>query len=116
MKKKVLIPLTAVVLLLAVVLVYLGYEKKHTFTLSENTAAEAAQIMDEQIQPVSGTVKVSGDCDTSVEFTDIKTGKKYLVGYITPGITEKIKLEKNNWYTVKAKGNITLTPVNVRVE
>ena len=61
-------------------------------------------IKSEQIQPLFGTVKVSGDCDTDVVFTDMETGEKYVVGYITSGVSEKIKLEKGKWYTVAGGG------------
>lgn len=71
-------------------------------------------IKSEQIQPLFGTVKVSGDCDTDVVFTDMETGEKYVVGYITSGVSEKIKLEKGKWYTVAGGGNLVISPVNVR--
>ena len=35
-----------------------------------------------------------------VVFTDIETGEKYVIEYITSGVSEKIKLEKGKWYTV----------------
>lgn len=73
-------------------------------------------IKSEQIQPLFGTVKVSGDCDTDVVFTDIETGERYVVGYITSGVSEKIKLEKGKWYTVAGGGNLVIGPVNVRIE
>ena len=68
------------------------------------------------IQPLWGTVKVSGDCDTEVVFTDVETGEKYRIGYITQGVTERIKLERGKWYKVAGGGNLTLNPVNIRVE
>jgi hypothetical protein len=87
-------------------------QRTHTFTLADrNTATKS-----EQIQPVFGTVKVSGDCDTDVIFTNIETGEKHVIGYITSGMTETIKLERNNWYQVECGGNITLSPVNIRIE
>ena len=58
----------------------------------------------------------SGDCDTAVIFTDIETGETYTVGYITSGVSEKIKLQKGKWYTVEGAGNITVSPVNIRIE
>ena len=70
----------------------------------------------EEIQPILNTVKVSGDSDTSVIFTDVETNEQYVVGYITHGITEKIKLKKGSWYKVEARGKITLYPVKVRIE
>ena len=70
----------------------------------------------EQIQPLFGTVRVSGDSDTDVVFTDVETGEKYTIGYITHGMTEKIKLERGRWYSVAGSGNLTVKPINVRVE
>ena len=91
---------------------YFYIQNKHIFTLSN----DEGMIKSEQIQPLFGTIKVSGDCDTDVIFTDVETGKEYIVGYITSGITETIKLEKGKWYTVEARGNIKLRPINVRIE
>ena len=51
-----------------------------------------------------------------VVFTDIETGEKYVVGYITSGVSEKIKLEKGKWYTVAGGGNLVIGPINVRIE
>ena len=70
----------------------------------------------EQIQPVFGVVKVSGDCDTDVIFTDAETGETYTIGYISPGMSGKIKLQKGKWYRVDGVGNITIKPVNLRIE
>ena len=104
--------LCAIVAFLAVLLICSSIRKRHTFTLSHSEGT----IKAEQIQPLRGTVKVSGDCDTDVVFTDVETGKQYIIGYITHGMTEKIKLEKNKWYKVEGEGNLTMSPVNVRVE
>lgn len=54
----------------------------------------AASLTEEQIQPVFGVVRVSGDCDTDVVFTDVETGKTYTIGYITSGVSEKNKVTK----------------------
>ena len=62
------------------------------------------------------SVKVSGDSDTDVVFTDTETGEQYIIGYITHGVTEKINLEKDKWYKVEGRGNLILHPVNIRVE
>lgn len=97
---------------LAVILIYSNIQKSHTFTLSN----DGGTIKSEQIQPLLGTVKVSGDSDTDVIFTDVDTGEKYVVGYITSGVSEKIKLEKGKWYTVAGGGNLVISPVNVRIE
>jgi hypothetical protein len=51
-----------------------------------------------------------------VVFTDVETGEKYRIGYITQGVTERIKLERGKWYKVAGGGNLTLNPVNIRVE
>ena len=94
------------------VMIYINIQRNHTFTLSDDEGT----IKTEQIQPLWGTVKVSGDCDTDVVFTDVETGEKYRIGYITQGVTERIKLERGKWYKVAGGGNLTLNPVNIRVE
>ena len=104
--------LCAIALFAVAILVYANFQKKHTFVLVN----DEGMIKSEQIQPLFGTVKVSGDCDTDVVFTDMETGEKYVVGYITSGVSEKIKLEKGKWYTVAGGGNLVISPVNVRVE
>ena len=94
------------VLIVGSVLFYRYFENSNTITISGT----------EQIQPILNTVKVSGDSDTSVIFTDVETNEQYVVGYITHGVTEKIKLKKGSWYKVEARGKITLYPVIVRDE
>lgn len=94
------------------VAIYINIQRSHTFTLSNDEGT----IKTEQIQPLWGTVKVSGDSDTDVVFTDIETGEQYIIGYITHGMTEKINLEKDKWYKVEGWGNLTLYPVSIRVE
>lgn len=111
MKMKRLV-LCAIVAFLIVLLICSIIQKKHTITLSNGEGI----IKAEQIQPLWGTVKVSGDCDTDVVFTDVETGEKYKIGYITQGVTERIKLERGKWYKVVGRGNLTLNPVNIRVE
>lgn len=95
------------VVFVVVILSYAGIRRTHTFTLTSNA---------EQIQPLFGTVSVKSDCDTDVVFTDIETGETYTIGYITSGVTEKIKLEKDRWYTVESAGKLTIGPINVRIE
>ena len=97
---------------LAGILAYSAIQRNHNFTLSN----EDGGVKAEQIQPLFGTVKVSGDMDTDVVFTDVETGEKYTIGYITHGMTEKIKLERGRWYSVAGSGNLTVKPINVRVE
>ena len=111
MKAKRIILCVAVVFL-AGILIYSAMQRKHTFTLSNGEGSVKA----EQIQPLFGTVKVSGDKDTDVVFTDVETGEQYTIGYITHGVTEKINLEMGKWYRVEGGGNLTVKPVNVRVE
>lgn len=101
MKKIILI-----VLIVGSVLFYRYFENSNTITISGT----------EEIQPILNTVKVSGDSNTSVIFSDVETNEQYVVGYITHGVTEKIKLKKGSWYKVEARGKITLYPVIVRVE
>lgn len=94
------------VLIVGSVLFYKNFENSNTITISGS----------EEIQPILSTIKVSGDSDTSVVFIDVKTGEEYVVGYITHGMSEKIKLKKGSWYKVEGKGKITLYPVKVRIE
>lgn len=94
------------VLIVGGILFYGNFKNSNTITISGT----------EEIQPLLNTVKVSGDSDTSVVFTDVDTNEQYVVGYITHGVTEKIKLKKGSWYKVEARGKITLYPVIVRVE
>lgn len=94
------------VLIVGGILFYGNFNDSNTITISGT----------EQIQPILNIVKVSGDSDTSVIFTDVETNEQYVVGYITHGITDKIKLKKGSWYKVEARGKITLYPVKVRIE
>ena len=100
------------VIILIGVAVYFNIQNKHTFTLANADGITKS----EQVQPLFGTVKVRGDCDTDVVFVDIETGEEYVIGYITNGVSETIKLEKGKWYIVKGGGNLVLTPVNIRIE
>lgn len=111
MKKKWLIP-CLIAIFIAAFLIYANIQRTHTFTLTDGGSA----IKTEQIQPLFGTVKVSGDCDTDVVFADVETGETYTIGYITSGVSEKVKLQKGRWYSVEGVGNLTLVPVNIRVE
>lgn len=111
MKKKWFIPCSIAVFVIAI-LFYAGIQRTHTFILA---ARNETVIKPEQIQPLFGTVKVSSDCDTDVVFTDIETGETYTIG-ITYGILEKITLQRGRWYTVEGAGNLTVKPVNVRIE
>ena len=112
MKTRAIPLLCAVAVLLALALGYAALQNRYTFTLSEGENG----IKTEQIQPVFRTVEVRSDCDTDVVFTDVETGQRYTIGYITPGMSEKIQLEKNSRYRVEGGGNLTIGPVHVRVD
>ena len=112
MKTRAVPLLCAVAVLLALVLGYAALQNRYTFTLSEGENG----IKTEQIQPVFRTVEVRSDCDTDVVFTDVETGQRYTIGYITSGVSEKIQLEKNSWYRVEGGGDLTIGPVHVRVD
>ena len=90
---------------------YNSYVKAHTFTLSGSE-----RVKSEEIQPVSGSVKITSTADTDVVFTDIESGETYVIGYITSGVGETIKLERGKWYRVEGIGELTVRPVNVRIE
>lgn len=53
------------VLIVGGILFYRNFENSNTVTLSGS----------EEIQPILNTVKVSGDSDTSVVFTDVDTNE-----------------------------------------
>lgn len=107
-KTKIVIGILAafVILVAGISYSYRGYIKAHTFTLSGN----------EQIQSITGTVKVSSPRDTEVIFIDVKTGVNYAIPYITSGASETIKLEKGKWYSVETGEGLTMSLVNVRIE
>ena len=88
---------------------YNGYIRTHTFTLSGGV------VKNELIQPINNKIKVSGNADTDVIFTDIESRKQYTIGYITHGMSETIQLEKGKWYSVEGAGELTIRPVNVRI-
>ena len=112
MKKKGVIIISVAAIILISVFAYSGIQSKHTFTLFNEDGAYKS----EEIQPLFGRVKVSGDSDTDVVFTNVETGEEYIIGYITHGMSETIALEAGEWYTVKGKGHLVLSPVNVRIE
>ena len=62
-KTKIIIGILVVFAILVAGISYREYIKAHTFTLSGN----------EQIQSITGTVKVSSPKDTEVIFIDVKT-------------------------------------------
>ena len=109
-KRRLILCITAI--LTAAVSLYISIQRNYTFTLTGSDGG----LKSERIQPLFGMVKVSGDCDTSVIFTDVETGERYEIGYITPGAPEKIRLEKGRWYTAAGAGNLTIGPVRVRIE
>ena len=107
--KKWMLIIVAIVIVGIIVFSFTQYRNAHTFTLTDLEA--------EEIQPVLGSVRVSGSQDTDVCFIDVENPEnKYQIGYITPGMSETIKLERGKWYRIEAAGDITVTMVNVRVE
>ena len=114
MDKKRLKRALGVAIPLAVIIIgisYNSYIKMHTFPLSGGEIVKS-----EQIQPVGGKVKVTGTADTDVVFTDIESGETYVIGYITSRVGDTIKLERGKWYRVEGIGELTVSPVNVRIE
>lgn len=98
-------------IVLIIVIGYSSFMKNHKFVLPDNSTLKSLQI-----SLVFGTIKVSVDMDTSVVFMDVETKEKFTIDYITDGLTEKIKLEKGHWYIVEGAGNVTVSPVVVRIE
>ena len=111
MQRKRLLFCLFIVIFLIGIADYCNFQNEHTVILANTDGI----IKINQIQPISATVKVRGDCDTDVVFKDVETGKEYVIGYITNGVSETIKLEKGKWYIVKGGGNLVLNPVNVRI-
>lgn len=108
MKKYLLIIVTVAIIIIGACF-FFQYRNAHTFTLTDLEA--------EEIQPILGTIRVSGTQDTDVWFIDVENPeKRYQIGYITPGMSETISLEQGKWYKVEAAGDITVTMVNVRIE
>lgn len=110
-RKNMVIYFVAVFLFL--LLAWTGFKKLHTYSLSDG---RDAWTKSEQIQPITGSVTVSGTADTDVIFTEVLSGKRYKIDYITPGMMEKIRLERGKWYQVAGGGALTVEPVNLRVE
>ena len=75
MKMKRLV-LCVIVAFLAMFLICSSIQKRHTITLSNDEGI----IKTEQIQPLWRTVKVSGDSDTDVVFTDVEKEIKCFLG------------------------------------
>lgn len=110
MKKKIaIICLAALVIGIAAGMIF--YSIAHTYTLSGE-----GRLKQEQIQAVSGRVKVSVNSDTSVTFTDVESGETFFIDYLTHGMSGTVELEKGKWYTVEGNGELTLSPVNLRIE
>ena len=107
----------AFIILAVMVLSFVFYFRAvHTFRLSDEPTADS-YLKSQQIQPILGTIEVWSTVDTDVWFTDVEDpGKRFQIGYITPGMKETIKLEKGKWYIVHGAGDITVRMVNVRVE
>lgn len=109
-KKKLIIGLVFVTAVLVVA--WMTFLHSHAYTLSDSETAAKA----EQIQPITGKVEVFSSCDTDVVFINVETGKTYLIGYVTHGMSETIQLERGEWYRVEGAGTLTMRPVNIRIE
>lgn len=68
-----------------------------------------------EICPELDLINVYADGDTSVLFVDVMTGQTYSIGYLTPGMSESIRLKKGKWYAIRASASLTLNPVKVRI-
>ena len=95
-RTKIIIGILVVFAIFVAGISYREYVKAHTFTLSGN----------EQIQSITGIVKVNSPRDTEVIFIDVETGVNYAIPYITSGASETIKLEKGKWYNSLVKYHI----------
>ena len=106
MIKKLMIWALAVALLLVALGVgYSRYMTTRSLTLSG----------EEEIQPITGRVKVTSPRDTSVIFIEVKTGDNYAIPYIAAGQSETIKLKKGEWYRIEDGAGLTLQSVNARI-
>lgn len=104
--------LCAIVAFLAVLLICSSIRKRHTFTLSNSEGTLSCfNISKDNIRIAIATYFYS-----SPKWLYLFCFYCTIIGYITHGMTEKIKLEKNKWYKVEGEGNLTMSPVNVRVE
>lgn len=109
--KRLILPLA--ILAAAALALYFWLHLAHTVTL---TSREGTGLKEKEIQPLIGTVQVTGNRDTDVVFTDVETGKTYTISYLTSGAPEKIRLERGKWYRVEGAGSLTVKPVNVRIQ
>lgn len=63
-----------------------------------------------RIEPVLGTIEVSGARDTDVTFMDVDDSRKiYTLDSVTPGIAQKVQLERGHRYIVQGRGAGELT-------
>ncbi len=100
----------ALIIIIASLLGGCGSVRSHSFTISGEE-----RLKSEEIEPLADTVRVFGTKDTDVIFTDVLTGECFTIGYLTPGVSESIHLERGKWYKVEGNGILTLKPVNVRI-
>lgn len=79
---------------------YNSYVKMHTFTLSGDD-----KMKSEQIQPVNGSVKVTGTADTDVVFTDIESGETYVITLLLEQVIQ-LNLNRGNGTGSRALENL----------
>ena len=104
MDKKQLKRAVGVIIPLAVLIIgisYNSYIKMHTFTLSGDE-----RVKSEQIQPVTGRVKVTGTTDTDVVFTDIESGETYLKVTLLLEQAVQLNLKEENGTGLKVLENL----------
>lgn len=113
---KIIVPVLLALAVLAGTGGCLLFMNAHTFVLSDEPAADS-YLKTERIQPVFGAVKVWSAQDTSVWFTDAEDpARRFEIGYLTPGMSETVRLERGHWYIVHGAGEITVRAVNVSVQ
>jgi hypothetical protein len=106
---------SVIVLILAIiaflVMTYISYGPKNEFQININVPAgtELEYVYsDEEIMPTKNTITMltgQGLGDTSVVLKPVEPdGEEFCaVGYLTSGMTEKVKVKKGTWYKVGVK-------------
>jgi len=100
-----------IIIFILAAIAFSGVMKHYSFTCGNY----GTDVTTEMISPLFNTVYISGDTDTDVIFTNVKTGETINAGYITLGMGTKIHLENGEWYTIDGGGAITVKPVKTCV-
>lgn len=102
---------------LLLILALVGYfffstkSKSKEITLSNVSGTD---VKLEEVSAVVSSIKISSDRETSITLTDVRTGEKIDLGYLDKDMVKKVKLRKNAWYKVEAKGTVTVSWAQVR--